>query len=149
MVSTVQLRKWGLECQRKCSESRRNQGQNSTSNSTPWDFLRGASSPSVYTMRVNCHTLSCYFFHWTSELSSDKLKPHLAINFGTNWSLHKNQLFNPGRILHQPQYMYTYISDTHLLKCKASIKKINQDHRVRLGHGFHLPWQTHQKYIYV
>ena len=78
-VSTVQLRKWGLECQRKCSELQRNQGQNSTSNPNTWGFLHGASSLSAYTRSVSCHTLSCYFFPWTSEFSSDKLKPHLAI----------------------------------------------------------------------
>lgn len=53
-----------------------------------------------------------------------QIKTTFSNNFGTNWYLHKNQLFNPGRILHQLQDMYAYISDTGLfvLKCKASIK---------------------------
>ena len=93
-----------------------------------WGFLHGASSLSAYTRSVSCHTLSCYFFPWTSEILFWQIKTTFSNNFGTIWYLHKNQLCNPGRILHQFQYMYASVSD---LRLSLKMQGINQEDQSR------------------
>ena len=87
MVSNIQLRKWGLACQGKCSESLNNQGQDSTSNPNPWDsspwclitFNLCQKNKLPYSVTLLFPPL---FSYWTSELSFVKLKPHLPIILG-------------------------------------------------------------------
>lgn len=87
MVSIIQLRKWGLECQGKCSGSLNNQGQDSTSNPNPWNsspwclitFNLCQKNKLPYSVTLLFPPLFSYL---TSELSFVKLKPHLPIILG-------------------------------------------------------------------